>query len=40
MIAAFLREIAVAIQAIWNDKGARSTMLGATLFFSVFFPQP
>ena len=40
MIAAFFREIAVAIQAIWNDKGARSTMLGATLFFAVFFPQP
>ena len=40
MIAAFLREIAVAIRAIWNDRGARSTMLGATLFFSVFFPQP
>lgn len=40
MISAFLREIAAAIRAIWADKGARSTMLGATLFFSVFFPQP
>lgn len=40
MIVAFLREIVAAILAIWNDKGARSTMLGATLFFSVFFPQP
>jgi len=40
MIAAFFREIAAALAAIWADKGARSTMLGATLFFSVFFPQP
>jgi len=40
MIVAFFREIAVALGAIWADKGARSTMLGATLFFSVFFPQP
>lgn len=40
MIAAFFREVAAAVLAIWADKGARSTMLGATLFFSVFFPQP
>ncbi|WP_053239687.1 ABC transporter permease [Pleomorphomonas koreensis] len=40
MIAAFFREVAAALAAIWADKGARSTMLGATLFFSVFFPQP
>ncbi|WP_026789586.1 ABC transporter permease [Pleomorphomonas oryzae] len=40
MIAAFFHEIVIAIMAIWADKGARSTMLGATLFFSVFFPQP
>ncbi|MBS1180498.1 MAG: type transporter [Proteobacteria bacterium] len=40
MIAAFFREIVAALNAIWADKGARSTMLGATLFFSVFFPQP
>ena len=40
MIAAFFREIVAALAAIWADRGARSTMLGATLFFSVFFPQP
>lgn len=40
MIAAFLREIVAAILAIWKDRGARSTMLLATAFFSVFFPQP
>lgn len=40
MIVAFFREIVAAILAIWIDKGARSTMLGATVFFSVFFPQP
>ncbi len=40
MISAFFREVAAAVLAIWADKGARSTMLGATLFFSVFFPQP
>ncbi|WP_370674953.1 ABC transporter permease [Pleomorphomonas sp. PLEO] len=40
MITVFFREIVAAILAIWADKGARSTMLGATVFFSVFFPQP
>ncbi|SCM75764.1 ABC-2 type transporter [uncultured Pleomorphomonas sp.] len=40
MIAAFFRELVAALGAIWTDKGARSTMLGATLFFSAFFPQP
>lgn len=40
MIRAFGHEIVAAIMAIWRDRGARSTMLLATLFFSVFFPQP
>ena len=40
MIGAFRHEIVTAILAIWNDRGARSVMLLATLFFSVFFPQP
>lgn len=40
MIGAFRHEIVTAIMAIWRDRGARSVMLLATLFFSVFFPQP
>lgn len=40
MIGAFRHEIVAAILAIWRDRGARSVMLLATLFFSVFFPQP
>lgn len=40
MILAFVREIVATIVAIWADRGARSTMLVATLFLSIFYPQP
>ena len=40
MLRAFVSAIAAALVAIWTDTGARTIMLGAAVFFCLFFPQP
>ena len=40
MLKTFVSAMAATLVTIWTDKGARVIILGATLFFCLFIPQP